>query len=398
MMKTGKKKWMIVIGALFLVTIVVFANFCAGYVSRFRIGKEISDLLQPLLTEENQSMHLDVNANVNGEAFLLDSDIYMTKEDEINYFVIEQMEVPIYIVENLLFFENGHAFKLAEKAEEPELDYKNLFLQVAAVYEEFDITCVKTDFQTIYSAKVTGEQVQKLLEAAVPMKGIPLEGIETLNLEMVAQNEQLYEIRMMGNVVLNDSEVSVEIILSQFRILEAGAYDIPEAVAQAVGTVDEATLFNLTEDLYRLFIAFDKFSKEAKTDGTVALDINCGLLHIENTYPISELKVKDIESIDEKEIENLPAVIGFLCMESEIRSIETTQGHAYTLTLDNASMQKISEMIVPELVNYVIEFTAGNIEILLEQNEISSIAVEINGNVNILFTEIPMEVIIYLTI
>ena len=104
-----------------LFTVIIW--FCVTYLPRIQIGKEISDLLQPMLTEENKSMHLHVAADVNGESFLLDSDIYLVKEGETAYFVMEQKEVPIYIVDNLLFFENGHAFKLADEMERPEQDY-----------------------------------------------------------------------------------------------------------------------------------------------------------------------------------------------------------------------------------------------------------------------------------
>ena len=396
-MKTRKKKWVILIGILVLIAVVLIADFSVGYLSRFRIGKEISDLLQPFFTEENQSMHLDVSAKVNGESFLLDSDVYLVKEDEISYFVMEQMDVPIYIVDNLLFFENGHGFKLTEKIEMAEPDNKNLFLQIAAVYDEFDFSCVKTDLQTVYSVNVTGEQVQNLLESAVPMdaiviEDISLENVETLHLEMVAQNEKLHEIIMTGNAMFDGTEIDIEIVLSQFRVLETGAYEIPEAVSQAVATVDESTLFSLTEDLYRLFVGFDKLTKEETQAGTVSLGVNCGILHFENTYPLNELKTENIESVDEAGLENLPSMIGFLCMESEIRSVETAQGHMYTLTLDEASMQKISEMVVPELVNYVIDFTEGYVEVLLEEESISTMKIQIDGSISVLFSNVPAEV------
>ncbi len=391
----GKKKWKIAIGILLIIVAIIAAYFCAGYFSRLKISKEITNLLQPMLTEENKFMHLHIETDVNGDSFLLDSDIYMVDEDERSYVVMEQMNVPIYITENLLFFENGHAFKLSEEVKTPEIDYKNLFLQIAAVYDVFDFSCVKTDLQTSYAANVTGEQVQELLEIVMPMESISLDGIESLNVEVVAQKEQLHEIKLTGNAVLDSSEVTIEIILSKFQILEAGDYEIPETVKQAVVMVDESTLFNLTEDVYRLYLAFDKLTKQEMVDGKVTLDVNCGILHFENSYALSELETKEIESVDEKGVENLPAVIGFLCMESEIRSIETTRGHAYTLTLDEASMQKISEMVVPELVNYVIDFTEGNVEIMVEEDSISSIKIEIGGDVNILFSEIPMEVFVH---
>ncbi len=397
-MKAGKKKWIILIGILAVLAVGIVTDLSVGYLSRFRIGKEISDVLQPLLTEENQSIHLDISANVNGESFQLDSDIYLVKEGETAYFVMEQKEVPIYIVDNLLFFENGHAFKLADEMERPEQDYKALFLQIAAVYDEFDFSCIKTDLQTVYSVNVTGEQVQNLLESAMPMDGmfinenISFENVETLTLEMIAQDEKLYEIKMTGNAIFDGKEISIEIVLSQFRVLETGAYEVPEAVSQAVATVDESTLFSLTGDVYRLFVGFDKLTKQETLIGTVLLDVNCGMLHFENTYPLNKLKTENIESVDEAGLENLPSMIGFLCLESEVRSIEITQGHVYTMTLDEASMQKISEKVVPELVNYVIDFTEGKVEILLKEENISSMKIEIGGSLRVLFSNVPAEV------
>lgn len=397
-MKVGKKKWIILIVILAVMVVGVVVDLSAGYLSRFRIGKEISDLFQTLLTEENQSMHLDLSANVNGESFQLDSDIYLVKEGETFYFVMEQKEVPIYIVDNLLFFENGHAFKLADEMERPEQDYKNLFLQIAAAYDAFDITCVKTDVQTNYLVKITGQQVQNLLELVMPMDGvlvdsnIPLERIESLSLEMIAQNEKVHEIKMTGSGIVNDVVIEIEIALSQFQILKTGVYEIPVAVKEAVTTVDESTLFSLTEDLYHLSVAFDKLTKQEPIQGSVALKANCGVLHLENTFNLSDIKSKEMESVDEEGLGNLPAAIGFLCMEGEIRSTETTQGHVYTLALDEDSMQKISEMVVPELVNYVIEFTEGKVEVLLEKESISSMKIEIGGSVRVLFTDVPVEV------
>lgn len=421
-----KKKWKIVIGVLLIMLAALVVYFSIGHVSRLKIGKEIGDLLQPILTEENKSMHLQIEADVNGESFELGSDIHMVKDNETSYVVMEQMDVPIYIVDNLLFFENGHAFKLAEEVEIPEQNYKNLFLQIAAAYEMFDFTCVKTDLQACYSVQVTGEQVQKLLDAAIPTKSILQEEsaehigsetvlsgegtvdtdsgkisaqtaidfrmIETLQLELVAQNDSLYEIKMSGNAVLDTSEVSVEIVLSQFQILEAGAYKIPEAVQQAVATVDESTLFNLTEDLYQLLVAFDKLAKQPLQDGNVTLNADCGIIHFENTYKLNELKSMDVESVDKEGIENLPSMIGFLCMEGEIRSVETEQGKAYSLTLNQENMEKISEMVVPELVNYVVTFSEGSVEIVLENKRIATMSISIEGSIKVFFTDVPAEV------
>ena len=394
----NKKTVYIVLGCIGILLIGVLLFFAVNVFPKIRTGKEIANLLQPILTEENQAMHLDVSASIAGEALLLDSDVYMVNEEETSYFIMEQMNIPIYIVDNLLFFENGHAFKIAEGAARPEIDYKDLFLQIAAVYEIFDITCVKADLQSVYSVTVTGKQVQELLQMAMPMEQVNLEAIESLQVQLIAQEERLHEIKLSGSAVVDGTDVMIEISLSQFRILESGAYEIPEAVKQAVITVDESTLFNLTEDLYCLFIAFDKLTKQEAVNGSVTLHAECGIINFKNTYDLSELHAIDQESVNTEDLENienlenLPSMIGFLCMEGEVRSIKTAQGYAYSITLDETSMLKISEMVAPELVNYVVTMKNGTVEVRLENESISLIVIEIDGSVNVLFTEVPAEV------
>lgn len=397
-MKENKKKWYIIIGVIVAIVAAVVIYVCATYLPRLQVGKEISDLLQPLLTEENQSMHMDVTTDLAGESMNLYSDIYLVKDEETKYVVMEQYDFPIYIADNVLYLENGHAFKMTEEMQMQSVNYDDLFLQLAAAYEVFDITCVKTDLETGYAVNVTGEQVQELLRMVVPVSQESEDGeneilsyIENLNVQLIAKGDKLDRIEMSGKADVNGTVVQVEVSLSDFRVLEAGDYVIPDLIKEAVQAVDKDTLFNLTEDLYRCIVAFQKLSNQ-ENDGTVTLSANCGIINFNHIYDLKDLATKEIDSMDTEAVENLPAMIGFLCMEGEISCTEVNTGYEYKLVLDKESMQKIAETVVPELVNYVVTMTDGMVVVMLENDSITSIEISIEGSINVLFTEVPAKV------
>ena len=387
-----KKVINITVGIVVILLLGFLLYFGTKVYPKLKIGKEISDLLQPILTEENQTMHMDISADFAGEPFLLDTDIYRVKEEEQQYLVLEQMDFPVYIVDDLLLLENGNAFQLAKQTESQSPTYDNLFVQIAAAYEVFDITCVKTDYEANYSVYVTGEQVQELLAKVMPADAKQFNSIEKLQLVMVAQNGRLDRIEMTGKAEVNGKSVQVEVLFSEFRTLEAGVYEIPETVKQAVKTVDRDTLLNLTEDLYRLLVAFEQFQKKESRDGTVTLHANCGLINFTNTFNLEAFQKNETTSMNTEEIQNLPAMLAVLCTEGEIHCVDWQEGFEYTLSLDEESMQKITEMVIPEVVNYVMQLTDGVAKVMVVENSISSIEITIKGNVNILITKVPMEV------
>lgn len=398
----NKKSLYVVLGIIGILLLGVIVYLSVNVFPKLKIGKEISDLLQPILTEENQAMHLDVSADLAGEVVDVHSDLYLVKDEEINYVVMDQYDFPIYIVDNVLYLENGHAFKIAEEVQNQQMDYKELFLQIAAAYEIFDITCVKTDAETGYGVNVTGEQVQELLSVVMPAnqsvessESDVLKYIENLNIQLTAKNGTIDRIELSGSADVNDTKVQISITISEFHVLEVGEYVIPDVVKDAVKTVDKDSLFNLTEDLYRLMVAFERFSKQETLNGTVTITANCGIIDFKQSYDMKDFDNMEHtanEAVDVEGLENLPEMIGFLCMEGEISCTELDTSYEYKLALDKEAMQKIAEMVVPDLINYVVTMTEGTVLIELENESISSITIEIDGSIKVLFSEVPAEV------
>lgn len=390
-MKNKKKLYMILgIAGILLLGVVIF--LAVTVFPKFQTAKEITNALQPVLEAENQSMNLDITADLNGELFALDSDIYSVKDKDTKYLILELEGHPLYIVENVLFLENGKAFKIADEMQSQVEEYENLLPQIMAVYEIFEVTKTKTDIETSYEVTVTGEQVENLLEAAMLTEYTELQAIESLQVKLVTKEEQLDRVELSGNANVESTSVQMAVTISEFQILQAGEYVIPDLITESVQTVDKDSLFNLTKDLYRLMMALEPFSDMDKINGTVALTVDCGLIQMDTEMNLSDLKTENTEITNAVDVKQLPEMIALLCLEGDISCTEDGDAYVYKLVLDADFMERLAETIAPELVNYVISFTEGSAELTLEGEGITSMKIVVKGNVNVLFTEIPMEV------
>lgn len=378
------------IAGILLLGVVIF--LAVTVFPKFQTAKEITNALQPVLEAENQSMNLDITADLNGELFALDSDIYSVKDKDTKYLILELEGHPLYIVENVLFLENGKAFKIADEMQSQVEEYENLLPQIMAVYEIFEVTKTKTDIETSYEVTVTGEQVENLLEAAMLTEYTELQAIESLQVKLVTKEEQLDRVELSGNANVESTSVQMAVTISEFQILQAGEYVIPDLITESVQTVDKDSLFNLTKDLYRLMMALEPFSDMDKINGTVALTVDCGLIQMDTEMNLSDLKTENTEITNAVDVKQLPEMIALLCLEGDISCTEDGDAYVYKLVLDADFMERLAETIAPELVNYVISFTEGSAELTLEGEGITSMKIVVKGNVNVLFTEIPMEV------
>lgn len=388
----GKKKTYIICGALGIIIIGVLMYLAITYLPRLQTGNEIANVLRPVLEAENQSMKLDVEADFAEESFELEAEIYLVNEGDVKFFVLDQNEYPLYIVDNILFMQNGKAYKIAEQMQTQVLEYQSLFIEIAAAYELFEITKTETDNETCYEIVVTGEQAATLLEAMMPTDNELIRDIENIYVKLITSDEQLNRVEVSGGANVNDAAVQVLVTISDFKVLSEGEYTIPDIIKESLKTVDQDALFNLTEDLYRLIVGVNKFSDFENINGTVSLYANLGVLQMSKEVDLAQLKegLSDVENPED--IQEIPAVIAFLCMEGDISCVEIDGKYVYTLSLNQDSMKKIASSIAPEIVNYVVNLTEGIAEVVIEDGSVSNMSVDIKGGLNLLVTEFPVEV------
>jgi len=390
--KRNKKTILIVSGALLLAA--VMGAVCIG----LRVAPtashalRISELLHPVIEAENQTMHISVSAQINAQTIGLDSDIYMVTQDSTGFVVLERDDVTLYVADNILFLENGKAFKIGENVQGHAASYGRLLPQISALYDVLKITAGETDGETTYSITVTGDQAADLLAAASLGENLPVAGIQKLNLHLTEKNGQLERIRFSGNGVLDGMAVTLQVTLSGFRSLAPGDYSIPDTVKQSAAAVDPDELPSLTQDLYRLVQALASFTDMEGVSGTLKLIVDCGPIQLDTEMKLSDLKASSTGVIDPEQILALPEILGWLCMEGSISCKPHGTSYVYALELESQAMQQLAHMILPELAQYGGNLTAGAVTILLEAGTITSMEVSMEGMISVLIAQIPVAV------
>ena len=391
-MKRSKIIALVLGGVIFLA--VVACAVCIGLRVAPAVNQtmRISKLLQPVIEAENQTMRIGIQAEVNSKTITLESDVYMLTEENTKFLALEQKGIALYITDNILLLENGKAFKLGEKMQIQTSSYEELLPLIGAMYDVLKITAEETDDCIVYEITVTGEQVDTLLAAASVVETLPVKGIETLNLILTEKNGKLDQICFSGNGELDGATVSLNVEISGFRVLAAGDHPIPDAVKRTAATVDPDTLFSLSEDLYRLVMALAPFADMESIDGTLALAVDCGLIQLETEMKLSDMKKASEGQIDPEQLQALPEMLGWLCMEGNISCTSTGDAYVYSLELEKEAMQQLVNMILPKLSQFGGNLTEGNAGIILENGAVSSMNVSIAGEISVLITQIPITV------
>ena len=288
-----KNKKGIVIGIVMVLLLLVVGIFMAINVfPTVKATIEITNALQPYLEAENQSMHFDVDAEVEDKSIEINADIYATKEENKKYLIIEQENMCFYVVDNLILLENGKAFLLSEDEDNGKKQMPNsmeILPLLAVAFEEFSIQRNEADLNVQYEIEITGEQVKKILEASIPSKEDIGASVEYLQVQLVTQSGELDEIRMTGKGSAKDSAILLDVVLSDFNVLEDGEYPIPQLIKDSVQNVDKDKLFCLTEDLYPLLKAVKPLTDINNLQGIMTWKVSCGLIQINNSMDLERL-------------------------------------------------------------------------------------------------------------
>ena len=388
-MKNNKRKIWIGIGAVFAIVLIVLA---VCFFPKAKTGSEIATLLKPVIATENQSMDVNLKFMISGKETSIHSTMYWLTQDEKNYFVMEQDGYPVYIVDDVLYLENGQAFLIYDEEVEIKSIDAEMFTQIAALYEALEIATTKEGDTEIYSIEVSGEDARMLIGHVMPELYSELSEIASLRVELTAKEDVLVSVSYDGGATVNGKEMALQLSVDNFKELKSGEYVIPEEIQNAISNVKKDELFRITKDLYRLMMGFADLASLENIEGTMKLSANAGMINFKKSYDLSELTTNKADIENAAELEQLPDMIALLCMEGDISCVEEADGYHYILKLNKKSMEEITEMIIPESVSQFIKLSKGNVEILVNGSKICSIEIGIAGTMQSLFSKVPSQV------
>ena len=383
-MKSSKKTILILVCLLFLTVACLGRNLGAKAGHALRI----SELLQPMLSGKDHTMHLAVSAVIGDTELTVESEVSLVEDDGRRYLVVERKGNSLYIVDNLLLLENGKAFGISDKLQSDATSLRDLLPHIVTLYQGLNITAEEREKETVYTVTLDPGQADTLLTAASLGGAFPVESVESLKVCLTEKNGKPERILCTGRV--DGTAAALEVTLSGFRLLAPGERPIPETVKERVATVDPEELFSLTRDLYRLVPAVEALASRESLEGTLMLAVDCGLIQLDTEVRLSDLQTTSPGQLDPEQLRSLPETLGWLCMEGEIGCTRSGNAYVYTLTLDRQAMGELSRMLLPELGEYGGDLSQGSLTVTLEADAITSMTLAIRGNIRALLAQIPI--------
>lgn len=392
------KSLMKAVGAKKLITIILVAGaiiglgfaIYIGMMPKVRISAELAALSKDIIAADNQSMKLDLTADIRSNHIQLNSNVYVVEQDDMTVLVLEENDRAVYLEGNAIYLKNGKGFVSGET----ESNSTSLLEILRKLFESTEITRTNDLEKTIYSITATGEEAKTLLGALVPSTEGQLVSAGDTQIRIIAANGILESIEIEGNATMKDSmETTVEVSakLYDFTELEEGEYEIPRTVIKAIENTDTSSLTVMEEETYRLLLAWLKFDAQEET-GTVSLDVECGPINMETNADWTEI-VNGIANVsNSKNIEKVPSMIYDISMEGEYSCEKLGDSYIFTITLDEAAIANLAKTISPEITTQMVNLSDGEVKVVVENNEIASFGIEIGGKVTILLSDVDASV------
>ena len=356
-------------------------------VPKMQRGMEMASIMQEALKKENQSMKMEIEIDISDMHLELSPDLYAVKVDGTRFLVIEENNCPVYICDENIFFENGKGFRVGVDLE----GEKSLLRQIQKIYDSTEITKTESEGCIIYSVTAQKENAKSLLSALIPSIEDYLSSAEMVELHITTYEGQIEQVEILGSANLKDSMdtgIKLEAKLMDFRKLDNAQEIIPKEILNAAEKAKNGSLPEFGKDLYRLFLAWANFKGNEEITGTVRLEASCGPINFKKQSSWSSLGLESGEIDNPEEIERMPELIYDICMEGEFSCEKKADSYIYSLKLDEDTIQKLAGIIAPEIVTQTVNLTTGNLYVTVEDDNITSVEVDINGTVTLLFVDV----------
>lgn len=372
------KKCMIFIGIFAAIVLIALLLF----VSYFKKGVDVYHLIQDYANQSEISMELKVQTDLDTKHLETEVHVNATEIDEKKVVCIEQMGIPLYFCDDVIFLENGKAYSVSELTPE----YTKLLSQLVTLYQAVEIKTSSEGSQKVHQISIKQEDAKEILEILVPSLALELSETQTLNVELMEENEELKEIRFNSTGALNDSAkttitVSAELVVKEIE----ESYDIPQLVQDAIKADSYEVVGELNQDMFRLLFAWMNLEKEEQTEMKWSFSADCGPISI-NESGNSEISTQEAATIPESLLE----IAYQVCLNGTFNCSESGENYIYTLILDEEGMKNLVTAIAPEAAELELILDSGSIQLVVEKEEFCEMKIGCEGSTEILGKEIDV--------
>lgn len=367
--------------------------FSIGYIvalPQVRISAELAALSADVISAKNQSMKLDLIADVGSSHVELDSKIYVLNEDDTSIMVLEENDHAIYLVGEVVYLENGKGYRVGEGSPANV----SLLEQIRKLYEATEIERTTQQDKVVYSITTTGEDAKALMAVLVPSSEGQIASAGDTVVRIIARDDILQSVEVEGNAKLKNSmetEIVVSAVISDICQLDEGEYELPKIIENAIADTEKESLSTIGEEMYRLMLAWVEFNGEEK-DGKVKLDVSCGPINLETEHDWADISRGISDASNASNIEKLPDFVYEVCMNGNFSCEKLGNSYIFQVELDEKAMKDLAETIVPQLQTQTVSLTEGSVEIIIENNEVTEFKISMNGIVTVLLSEVDASI------
>ena len=407
-------KWLI--GILAAVLIV-----CAVLVAAVLLDGKLVDsveayqILADYLEQPAQALELKVQAKVADEKYDMEAEILCTDLDGQQITCIEISGAKFFYADGVLYLENGNAYQ----ASEVSADYGSMLKQVAALYEMLDIETVKEEAGKSYKVTIKEEYAQDILGYLMPSMASDSLEMQTLEAELYAEEDIFKSVIFTSKGKLQNAEKTKYDITATLTAAEEVAIEIPEQVKNAVQSENTEIQAVITNDVFRLYHAWEKLYAQDLMGAQINLSADCGPLALNQDLTfistvVDGTRVNCIQkddftvyfnedticsekgySVTSKRAEAVDAAdfLGIayeLCLQGNFRCTETNDSYIYSVVLDEEGMKEIAALISKESTDMDILFENGSLQLVIKDNQLESIRFACDGELDVLLTKVAV--------
>lgn len=382
-----------------------------------RRGMRAYRLLADYADKEELAMDLNVQAEIGKETIGTEALVIRTETDGRRITCVEQNGISLYYSGNTVYLSNGKAFQVNGLFP----DYSELLARTAQLYQSVTISESESDSGKTYSIVAEGENAKSVLEILVPSFAEQLSDAQVLRVELTESGRELAEIRFSANGTLNDSGKTAVATTAQLTMQNSDpqTLEVPSEVLEAIQNRQQQAPAELSDSLFRLLSAWSELNSREIQASELQLSADCGPLVLNDSLKLfrttrdglevscirkNSLSIyftdqaicnKDGAAVTTK-AQTLAAsaklweIACQACLNGEFSCSENDSSSIYTLSLDKAGMKAVASAIAPESKDMDIAFSAGSIQITLEEEKMSQIYISCNGSVEVVGVDVPV--------
>ena len=380
--------------------------------SKFKTGLNAYELLKNYANQDVLVMQADAALTTNGDTSETSVDILRTSADGQSITRLTRDGLSMYLANDTLYLADGSACGLGANG---LIDYGALLDASVSLYGSAELETSKNGDETVYSAAISGEDAQKLAAILLPSMADEAGALREVSMSLAEQDRTLE--RLVFEIALSDEANTALSLTLTPRHGAAEDAEIPEAVLSAMQSGENTANITLTDDVFRLLRAWQATFGGDAVSADLRLKADCGPVVLDTTLGLGRqridgmtvtgiqkgpvtLYVSDGKILDSsgnavdlgtnswaKSANLLDAAAQLLFSATASHTEKPGGQEVYTIALDADGMAAAANAIAPDIESLDIDFTEGNLEIVLSGNDLSSITISCGGRLRLLLTD-----------